>query len=49
MALRAVHRDDDEYDDDHTELLRLASRAEFDGRPPETVAAWLAERGIAPD
>jgi hypothetical protein len=28
------------------ELLRLAARAEFEGRPPEPVAAWLAERGV---
>jgi hypothetical protein len=28
------------------ELLRLAARAEFDGHPPEPVAAWLAERGV---
>jgi hypothetical protein len=29
------------------ELLRLTVRAEFDGRPPEPVAGWLAERGVA--
>jgi hypothetical protein len=34
----------DEYDDDPEELLRLAARAEFDGHPPEAVAAWLDER-----
>jgi hypothetical protein len=34
----------DEYDDDLEELLRLAARAEFDGHPPEPVAAWLDER-----
>jgi hypothetical protein len=34
----------DEYDDDPEELLRLAARAEFDGHPPEPVAAWLDER-----
>ena len=28
------------------ELLRLAARAEFDGRPPEAVQPWLAERGV---
>jgi hypothetical protein len=38
----------DEYEDDDTELLRLAARAEFDGRPPERVAAWLEERNAAP-
>src|SRR3954462_10868263 len=38
----------DEYEDDETELLRLAARAEFDGHPPDTVTAWLEERGAAP-
>jgi hypothetical protein len=39
----------DEYDDhDETELLRLAARSEFDGHPPEPVAAWLRERDAAP-
>jgi hypothetical protein len=38
----------DEYEDDETELLRLAARSEFDGHPPETVVAWLGERGAAP-
>jgi hypothetical protein len=38
----------DEYEDDDEELLRLAARAEFDGRPPERVSAWLAERGADP-
>jgi hypothetical protein len=38
----------DEYEDDDEELLRLAARAEFDGDPPETVTAWLAERGVEP-
>jgi hypothetical protein len=28
------------------ELLRLAARAIWDGRPPSAVADWLAERGI---
>src|SRR4051812_11811068 len=27
-------------------LLELAARAEFDGRPPEVVRAWLADLGI---
>jgi hypothetical protein len=38
----------DEYEDDETELLRLAARAEFDGHPPAPVVAWLEERGAAP-
>jgi hypothetical protein len=29
------------------ELLRLAARAEMDGRPPESVAQWLAEQGVS--
>jgi hypothetical protein len=44
LVLYLAHRLD-EVDDDEDELLRLASRAEFDGRPPERVQAWLAERG----
>jgi hypothetical protein len=36
----------DELDADRDELLLLAARAEFDGRPPEHVAAWLEEQGI---
>jgi hypothetical protein len=31
---------------DREELLRLAARAEFDGRPPEPTADWLAEQGV---
>jgi hypothetical protein len=31
---------------DPDELLVLAARAEFDAKPPEPVAAWLAERGV---
>ena len=29
------------------ELLRLAARAEFHGKPPEPVARWLTEQGIS--
>jgi len=36
----------DEFEDDDDQLLRLAARAEFDGHPPETVIAWLSERGV---
>ena len=36
-----------ELDDDPDELLKLAARAEFDGHPPQHVADWLAERGVA--
>jgi hypothetical protein len=37
----------DEVDDDRSDLLVLAARAEFDGNPPEPVASWLAEQGLA--
>jgi hypothetical protein len=35
----------DELDDDPGDILRLAGRAEFDGRPPPVVADWLAAAG----
>ena len=37
----------DEVDEDRANLLILAARAEFDGKPPEPVASWLAEQGLA--
>jgi hypothetical protein len=37
----------DELDGDDAELIRLATRAEWDGRPPATVADWLGDRGIS--
>jgi hypothetical protein len=36
-----------ELERDREELLRLAARAEFDGKPPPHVADWLAEQGVA--
>jgi hypothetical protein len=36
----------DEMDDDREDLLVLAARAEFDGKPPEPVASWLADQGL---
>ena len=36
----------DEVSDSPEEILRLAARAEFDGKPPDNVRTWLAERGI---
>jgi hypothetical protein len=36
----------DELEDDREDLLLLAARAEFDARPPEPVASWLAGQGI---
>jgi hypothetical protein len=35
-----------ELERDRDELLALAARAEFEGKPPEPVADWLAERGV---
>jgi hypothetical protein len=36
----------DEIDDDASSLLRLAARAEYDGKPPDNVRAWLEEQGV---
>jgi hypothetical protein len=35
-----------ELERDREELLRLAARAEFDGKPPEDVSRWLTEQGV---
>jgi hypothetical protein len=35
-----------EIERDPVELLRLAARAEFDGKPPEAAASWLEEQGV---
>src|SRR3954451_24126223 len=45
IVLYLAHRLD-EYDADPEELLTLAARSEFDGRPPDNVIDWLADRGI---
>ena len=37
----------DEVDDDREDLLRLAARAEYDGKPPDNVRSWLDEQGVA--
>jgi hypothetical protein len=47
IVLYLAHRPD-ELDDDPEEIIRLAARSEFDGAPPEPVAAWLEERGVRP-
>jgi hypothetical protein len=44
VVLYLAHRLD-EFDDDPTEILRLASRSEFDGHPPEEIERWLEEMG----
>jgi len=36
----------DELDADPEELIRLATRAEWEGDPPAAVGEWLADRGI---
>jgi hypothetical protein len=35
-----------ELERDREELLVLAARAEFDGKPPEPLAGWLAAQGV---
>jgi hypothetical protein len=35
-----------ELERDRDELLVLAARAEFDGKPPEPLAGWLAAQGV---
>jgi hypothetical protein len=45
VTLYLAHRLD-ELDDDPDEILRLAARSEFDGKPPEPVEAWLDRNGI---
>jgi hypothetical protein len=37
----------DELDGDRLKLLRLAARAEFDGKPPEHVQQWLTDQGVS--
>jgi hypothetical protein len=36
----------DAVDEGGEEVLRLAARAEWDGRPPEDVRDWLGGRGV---
>ncbi len=45
VVVYLTHRRD-EVDDDPDDILRLAARAEFDGKPPAVVANWLDEAGI---
>jgi hypothetical protein len=44
-ALYLWHRRDQTWDDDE-HLLRLAARAEWQGKPPEPVREWLQARGV---
>jgi hypothetical protein len=43
--LYLAHRRD-ELNDDPDDILRLTARAEWDGKPPDYVADWLAARGV---
>ncbi len=45
VAVYLAHRRD-EMDEDPLHVLRMATRAEFDGKPPENVANWLQSAGI---
>ena len=45
VATYLAYRRDD-LEDDREALLVLAARAEFDGKPPEPVAGWLAAQGL---
>ena len=36
----------DEMNEDPSNLLRLASRAEYNGNPPDNVRAWLDQQGV---
>jgi hypothetical protein len=46
LATYLAYRRDELDDGDEPALLERAARAEFDGRPPENVRGWLAERGV---
>jgi len=45
VVLYLAHRLD-EVEDDPDEILALAARSEFDGRPPAAVEEWLTRNGI---
>jgi hypothetical protein len=36
----------DELEHDPLDIMRMATRAEYDGHPPENVADWLAQAGV---
>jgi hypothetical protein len=46
VVVYLAHRRD-EIDADPVELLALAARSEFSGHPPDHVASWLSQQGIA--
>ena len=37
----------EEIDDDPGDILRLATRAEYEGHPPDNLRRWLEEQGVA--
>jgi hypothetical protein len=37
----------DELADNPGDILRLAARAEYDGKPPDNLRRWLEEQGVA--
>ena len=45
VAVYLAHRRD-ELDEDPVHVLRMTTRAEFEGRPPAHVAQWLETAGI---
>jgi hypothetical protein len=45
VATYLAHRRD-EVEDVPEDILRLAARSEFDGKPPPAVADWLAAAGV---
>ena len=45
VTLYLAHRLD-EVDNTPEHILAHAARAEFDGRPPENVVAWLSDQGV---
>jgi len=45
VTLYLAHRLD-EVDNTPEHILLHAARAEFDGRPPENVRAWLGDQGV---
>src|SRR5919202_2172845 len=47
VTLYLAHRLD-EVDDEPDEILALAARSEFAGKPPEPVQEWLERNGVEP-
>jgi hypothetical protein len=45
VTVYLAHRRD-EVEDDPVDVLRMAARAEYDGKPPANVASWLEAAGI---